>query len=224
MTAVKAPANRKITLRDVQKAHTRQRLIEAACSVFFRDGYYGATVDQIVAEASASRPTFYLHFRDKAEILEELMALYWARATPCLERLPEPRPTLGELKSWLDDVGLFFQQERALASLVHEVSANKPAGNLNYGLETVDVWINALGRRAPAFAAAAAGKGQDIEARAMAEILVIEIVWAAGNVARNKGAAFTDATVAIVAKSLHDFLNDPRFHAHSPKRKAGKGA
>jgi AcrR family transcriptional regulator len=216
---------RKQTLRDVQKAQTRQRLLDAARAVFFREGYYGATIDQVVAEASASRPTFYLHFRDKEEVLEELMIVYMARAVPTMERLPGPRPTVTELKAWLGEVGKFLEEERALFSLVHQVSAHMPTkqGNRpNYGLATTDAWINALSSRAPAFAAAVNGKGQDINARAQAELLMIDIVWAGANVVRNKTGAFTEETVSVVAKSLHDFINDPRFQTKPAKpRKKG---
>jgi AcrR family transcriptional regulator len=215
-----ATVTRKQTLRDVQKAQTRQRLLDAARSVFYREGYYGSTVDQIVAEAGASRPTFYLHFQDKEEVLDELMAAYMARAVPTMERLPGPRPTVEQLQEWLREVGKFLEQERALFSLVHQVSAhkpNRPANRLNYGLATTDSWINALSGRAPAFAAAVNGKGQDINGRACAELLVIDIVWAGANVVRDKTSAFTEETVTIVAKSLHGFINDPRFRSAATK-------
>jgi AcrR family transcriptional regulator len=207
----KTTLKRKPTLRDAQKAHTRLRLLEAARNVFYREGYYGATVDQIVAEAGASRPTFYLHFKDKEEVLGVLMAEYAARAVPCMERLPGPRPTVDELKEWLGEVGRFIQQEIALYAVLGEVSTHRPPDSPHHGLATVDAWIEALGHRAPAFAAAA-GK-TDVNARARADLLIIEIVWAAGNIVRDKGSAFTAETVTLVARALDEFLNDARFHA-----------
>ncbi len=209
---------RKPTLRDAQKAHTRQRLLEAARNVFYREGYYGATVDQIVAEAGASRPTFYLHFKDKEQVLAVLMAEYATRAVPYLERLPGPRPTVDELKEWLGEVGSFIQQERALYSVLGEVSTHRPPDSPepHHGLATVDAFIEALSRRAPAFAAAT--RKTDINARARANLLIIEIVWAAGNIVRDKGSAFTGETLTLVAGSLCDFLNDPRFHDKASTR------
>ena len=212
MDAKKTTLKRKTTLRDVQKAHTRQRMLEAARAVFYREGYYGATVDQIVAEAGASRPTFYLHFKDKEEVLGVLIAEYAARAVPYMERLPGPRPTLDELKEWLGEVGKFIEQEVAVYSVLGEVSTHRPPDSPepHQGLATIDAWIEALSHRAPAFAAAT--RRTDINARARAQLLIIEIVWAAGNIVRDKGSGFTEETVTLVARSLYEFLNDPRFH------------
>lgn len=206
---------RKLTLRDLQKTHTRQRILEAARNVFYRQGYYGATVDEIVVEAGASRPTFYLHFKDKEEVLGELMAIYVARGIPYMERLPGPRPTVDELEEWLEELGGFIQQEVALYSVLGEVSTHRPPGSSqpHHGLAAVDAWIEVLGRRAPAFAAAT--RKADANARARADILIIEIVWAAGNVMRDKGSAFTKETLTLVAKSLWSFLHDARFHGKS---------
>ena len=46
-------------------ASTRERLLEAAARVFARQGYHGATVDDIVTEAGTSKGAFYFHFPGK---------------------------------------------------------------------------------------------------------------------------------------------------------------
>ncbi len=214
---------RKSTLRDAQKAHTRQRLLDAARTVFYREGYYGATVDQVVAEAGASRPTFYLHFKDKGEMLAELMTEYMKRAVPYMERLPGPKPTVDELEAWLLEIGKFLGQEEALYAVLGEVSTHRPSDHpQNYGLTAVDVWIKALGARSAAFTAAASKA--NVVARARAEILIIEIVWAGGNVLRNKLDPFTKQTVLLVAQSLHDFINDSRLQISERKVKNARAA
>jgi AcrR family transcriptional regulator len=223
MTPAKRAVKRKSTLRDVQKAHTRQRILDAARSVFFLEGFYGATVDQIVAEAGASRPTFYLHFRDKEEILNELMSSYVSHAIPYMERLPGPRPTVEELKAWLRDVGTLLEQEQAVASVLTEVSAHRKDNRPRYGLAALEAWIAALGRRAPAFAAAARKVSPDTDARARAQLLMIEITWAGQNLSMNKDSAFNERAVEIVAGSLHEFLNDPRFHSGASKAAKDRG-
>lgn len=221
-TAPKRAASRKPTLRDAQKAHTRQRILDAARTVFFREGFYGATVDQVVAEAGASRPTFYLHFRDKEEILGEIMAGYATRAMPLLERLPGPRPSVDELKTWLFDVGAFLEQEQAVASVITEVSTHRQVNRPRFGFAVIDAWIQALSRHAPAFAAAARKTNPDVNARARAQLLLIEINWAGEHISTNKDAAFTEQAVVMVAQSLHDFLNEPRFHAGASQRQPGR--
>ncbi|MFC4312542.1 TetR family transcriptional regulator [Steroidobacter flavus] len=220
MTAAKRASIRKPTLRDAQKAQTRQRILDAARSVFFREGYYGATVDQIVAEAGASRPTFYLHFRDKEQILGELMENYVARALPYMERLPGPQPTVEQLETWLYDIGAFLEQEQAIASVLTEVSAHRQANRPRYGLAAIAAWVTALARRAPAFAAAVRKTSPDVAARARAQLLIIEIAWAGETISMNADRAFVDEAVRMVATSLHEFLSDPRFHVGATK--AGK--
>jgi len=61
------------TLREEQKAFTRQRLLNAAVDVFQRVGYTQATIEEITSAAGASRATFYLHFKSKAEIVKALL-------------------------------------------------------------------------------------------------------------------------------------------------------
>jgi AcrR family transcriptional regulator len=62
-----------VPLREQQRAHTRGKLMESARHIFAVRGYPSATVDEIAREASASRATFYLHFRSKAEIAAALV-------------------------------------------------------------------------------------------------------------------------------------------------------
>lgn len=218
MPAAKRASIRKPTLRDAQKAQTRQRILDAARSVFFREGFYGATVDQIVAEAGASRPTFYLHFRDKEEILGELMEIYTARALPYMERLPWPDPTVEQLQAWLWDIGAFFEQEQAIASAITEVTAHRQANRPRFGMAAIAAWIAALARRAPAFAAAARKTSPDVEAQARAQLLIIEIAWAGETISMNRERNFVEVAVKMVATSLHAFLTDSRFRARSGSR------
>jgi AcrR family transcriptional regulator len=46
----------------------RQAIERAAAAVFLRDGYAGASVDEIAREAAVSKATLYSHFRSKEEL------------------------------------------------------------------------------------------------------------------------------------------------------------
>jgi len=50
---------------------TRRALREAMLSLILEKGYDAVTVDEITARADVSRSTFYLHYRDKEDILLE---------------------------------------------------------------------------------------------------------------------------------------------------------
>jgi AcrR family transcriptional regulator len=111
------------------------RLIEAARQVFAERGYPDATVDEIASEAGASRATFYLHFKSKAELASALVE----DATPfAVERyrlldelLASGGPSLrGRLRDWLSDwLDIWSQSVQASHALLQ-------AAMLEPGVET----------------------------------------------------------------------------------------
>jgi AcrR family transcriptional regulator len=195
MAAAKPSTPRVANLREAQKAFTRQRILDAARDLFYRQGYYGTTVDQIVSTAGASRPTFYLHFSDKEEILTELIASYASRAALQMERLPGPLPTLDEVRNWLLDMARFTEHEKVTLSTIGEVTAHA-ISMPDYMTATLDVAMAALSRRAPAFAASQRNDAIGIEARARADLFMIEISYAAMAYWKNRG-PLGDASIAI---------------------------
>lgn len=47
---------------------TRDRILQAAQDLFYRQGYQATVVNQIIEEAGVSKPTFYAHFPSKEEL------------------------------------------------------------------------------------------------------------------------------------------------------------
>ncbi|MGZ8610746.1 MAG: TetR/AcrR family transcriptional regulator [Actinomycetota bacterium] len=68
----------------------RERILETAERLFYRDGYHAVGVDTIIAESGVAKMTLYRNFRSK----DELIAAYLQRANQQLldwiERLIEP--------------------------------------------------------------------------------------------------------------------------------------
>jgi AcrR family transcriptional regulator len=91
------------SLREAQKAFTHERLLEAAESEFAARGYAATTVDQIVARAGATRATFYLHFRSKADVVLELIEFEKAVFHPLWDLLKDfsKRPSRAVIRDWL---------------------------------------------------------------------------------------------------------------------------
>ena len=54
-------------------ARTRTRLLEAAEDVFAKVGYHEASIVKITEAAGVAMGTFYLYFRSKKEIFDELL-------------------------------------------------------------------------------------------------------------------------------------------------------
>lgn len=57
-----------------QRRHDRRaELLEAAADIFVEKGFHGAKVSDIVNAAGVAQGTFYLYFKNKADVLEELV-------------------------------------------------------------------------------------------------------------------------------------------------------
>ncbi len=52
----------------------REAILQAGLTVFGRDGYADASLDEIAREAGVAKPTIYSHFRDKADLFAEVVA------------------------------------------------------------------------------------------------------------------------------------------------------
>ncbi|QJW99515.1 TetR/AcrR family transcriptional regulator [Frigoriglobus tundricola] len=61
--------------RDKPAASARERILEAADRLFYRDGIRAAGVDTIIAEAGVAKMTLYAHFKSK----DDLIAAYLRR-------------------------------------------------------------------------------------------------------------------------------------------------
>lgn len=95
--------------RAAQKSRTRERLIDAAVDVFYAEGYTAATIEQIAARAGTSRPTFYAHFKSKADVANQI----GPRITPHMKALFAEldrfeRPSLMDVRQWMDRLVEFW--------------------------------------------------------------------------------------------------------------------
>ena len=69
-----------------QKQQTRERILNAAGTVFRRMGYQAAGVDKVMAEAGLTAGGFYAHFRSKEALLAETIPYAARKNRPLLER------------------------------------------------------------------------------------------------------------------------------------------
>jgi AcrR family transcriptional regulator len=113
-----------MNLRAAQKQLTRNRLVEAAAESFRVRGYGATTIDDVVSGAGATRATFYLHFRTKADLVQVLMEDVHRDAQAVNERLAEA-VTAGDrpsLRAWIDGAFDFWEFVRAIASAEAEAA------------------------------------------------------------------------------------------------------
>jgi AcrR family transcriptional regulator len=92
------------SLHEDHRRLTRARLINAGAAVFRRKGYSATSTQHIVDEAKVSRGTFYLHFKGKAEVLEEVFEQN--HQLPAIELVrdlvpPDGKLDLLHLQAWI---------------------------------------------------------------------------------------------------------------------------
>lgn len=59
-------------LRETQKAEKRSNLLQAAYTCFLEKGLHKTSIDDIVARAKVAKGTFYLYFKDKTSLFDQL--------------------------------------------------------------------------------------------------------------------------------------------------------
>jgi AcrR family transcriptional regulator len=77
-------------------------LLDAAATLFARQGYSGTTVEEIVGAVGATRATFYLHFATKSDLaiaFHDVIMGYDEDHSDLLRIAA--RPTVGRLSEWL---------------------------------------------------------------------------------------------------------------------------
>jgi AcrR family transcriptional regulator len=57
----------------LEPAARREQILEHAAALFGRHGYHGTSISNIIQSAGIARGTFYLYFRNKRAIFEELL-------------------------------------------------------------------------------------------------------------------------------------------------------
>ncbi|WP_221795975.1 TetR/AcrR family transcriptional regulator [Oceanobacter mangrovi] len=56
------------------KQQSRQRILDAAASLFSQRGFDGVGIDQVMSEAGMTRGAFYSHFQSKSELYRHAMS------------------------------------------------------------------------------------------------------------------------------------------------------
>jgi AcrR family transcriptional regulator len=148
--------SRPASIRDQQRTFTYDRLLQAATDTFAKRGYVATTIDDIANEAGASRATFYLHFRNKIEVVIALLGRSVERGTKRYHKLAEilllddPDSARQQLGTWLaewlpvwrdgSDVHRAIAEAAALEPEVEEASLR----NSEAYIEALDVYFRRL--------------------------------------------------------------------------------
>ncbi|MBJ7593744.1 MAG: helix-turn-helix transcriptional regulator [Candidatus Dormibacteraeota bacterium] len=139
MPSVKPRRSYKSTLRQEQARQTRLRILEAAERCFAQQGYAGATVENIAAEAQVAADTVFAAFGKKRGILQALMDLRAGGDDEPVDMLSRPGPQAVRQER---------DQHRQLDLFAAGISANiertRPAADIMSSAAAVDADIAAL--------------------------------------------------------------------------------
>lgn len=119
------------SLRQEQRLLTKQRIAGAALEVFSKRGYNAATIDDIVNVAGIARATFYLHFKNKLDLVECLTNTIHPGVAALYNDLDEliatNRSRVREaIRPWLFRAIRWFEENETLVLLWQEISISEP--------------------------------------------------------------------------------------------------
>jgi AcrR family transcriptional regulator len=189
-------------LRQAQRDLTRSRIKQAARDLFFEKHYDTTTMDEIAGAAGLRRSTLYLHYRDKAEILNEVISDYAPKATATLALLPGPKPSLARIEAWMKKVAQLVAAERVPLSIILELRRNRD--NMSALQALSDQLIGGLGTNNPPFRRAVSA-GADLADRARAMLLLQQLTYAC-EFYLDDGGAFGAALLRTTAEDFRAYL------------------
>jgi AcrR family transcriptional regulator len=191
-------------LRQAQRELTRSRIKDAARNLFYEHHFDMTTMDEIAMAAGLRRSTVYLHYKDKTEILADIVADYIPKAKAQLATLPSARPTLDELRRWIDGNIKFLAEERVPFSILVDLRANR-ADAIDLNQVTLEL-MAAIGEVAPPFRAAVVDDA-DPMLRARAMQLYLELTFACGIYLEDPDDRYRQAMLEITAQDFHAYLS-----------------
>jgi AcrR family transcriptional regulator len=113
------------TLRDRHKEFTGNQLLSSALEQFITKGYALTTIDDIAEHAGTSRATFYLHFKNKEDIVEELVKPIRQSSRVELAEFCSALMSSGDVdvRSWVEGQLAYRSQHRDVLRIWNEAAA-----------------------------------------------------------------------------------------------------
>ncbi|MFO0619008.1 MAG: TetR/AcrR family transcriptional regulator [Polyangiaceae bacterium] len=107
----------------VDKAQRRKVLLDAARDVFADKGYHDAKVEDIAERANVAKGTFYLYFKDKRAVLEELVDGLFMRITMAIVRVDVGEEVTSQLVHNIRAIVAVFLKDLALTRVLLSYAA-----------------------------------------------------------------------------------------------------
>lgn len=107
------------------KEHVRTKIANVGLEVFARKGYRQTTMNDVAKQMNVSKPTIYLYFKNKEQLLRAISETHEARLNERLRQWVN-EGNLWEYKTALDDGAKSLIQNERLLGLWMEILAEAP--------------------------------------------------------------------------------------------------
>ena len=142
----------------------RQEILAAARELLTARPSHEVTVSAIMAATTLTRKSFYVYFRDRGQLLTELVAPLRKRADAPLERWRTSKDIVASGRSALLDAARLYQQHGSILRALATASEHDE--------EAAHVWRAINGQVVDVAATKIAAAAPDLDPRATAEALV----------------------------------------------------
>ncbi len=109
----------------MKKIKTRDKIIDSAYKLFYKNGYNGTSIDDILKDANVNKGSLYHYFKSKKELLlaviKERIAYSFEQKYKDIGKIDEPLKFLKE--NLLNSNDFDFKYGCALNNLIQELSA-----------------------------------------------------------------------------------------------------
>ena len=184
-----------------RKLRTRQAILTAVGEVLARRGVDALTIEDVLESAGIARATFYAHFSDKNEVIREVVADMWRRASDLYAHFAAlPVADEAAVRTWLNFLcGRWREHHEEVVSLLRGAPAEISAGSGQHLDEFVGILV-ADGRH---------WRCSQDEAACRARLLIIQLERAMLDLARGAWPTSQEQLVNALLRFWMNALREP---------------
>ena len=120
-------AEKRSSLRSQQREFTRARFIDAGLETFEEVGFHDATIDMITKRAGANRSTFYLHFKDKTDLMLAANERISPERRDTMRMINEmDDPSFKVFRAWIDRMARDWEEDHKIYEAIVQAQLTEP--------------------------------------------------------------------------------------------------
>ena len=107
----------------MEPSQRREQILKSAATLFGKKGYHATSISDIIKEAGIARGTFYLYFKNKRAIFDEILDMLVVQIKGCIrtvELSPGAPPVKAQIIANVTRVVRLLTTNRALLSILLE--------------------------------------------------------------------------------------------------------